>query len=218
MLITQKLWKPRRLKNVVFWILLLQTCFILAQKKVLVIDAGHGGTDSGAIGKNKLKEKDVVLDIAFEILKLNKTLFKNEYDIYLTRYKDTLISLSDRTRLAKALKADVFVSLHCNASKTNSNGIEVYAHTVKKENTNASIALGLEILNEATEKLDFKKRGVKLANFQVLRQLKECPAVLVELGFMTNTDEANYFKKPKHKSALALSILLGITNHLKLEL
>lgn len=218
MLITQKLWKRSRLKNVVFWILLLQTCLILAQKKVLVIDAGHGGTDSGAIAKNKLKEKDVVLDIAFEILKLNKTLFKNEFDIYLTRYKDTLISLSDRTRLAKALKADVFVSLHCNASKTNSKGIEVYAHTVKKENTNASIALGLKILNEATDKLAFKKRGVKLANFQVLRELKDCPAVLVELGFMTNMDEANYFKKPKHKSALALSLLLGITNYLKLEL
>lgn len=218
MLITQKLWTPRRLKNVVFWILLLQTCLILAQKKVLVIDAGHGGTDSGAIAKNKLKEKDVVLDIAFEILKLNKTLFKNEYDIYLTRYKDTLISLSDRTRLAKALNADVFVSLHCNASKTNSKGIEVYTHTVKKENTNASIALGLKILNESTEKLDFEKRGVKLANFQVLRQLKDFPAILVELGFMTDVDEANYFKKPKHKSALALSILLGITNYLELEL
>lgn len=93
MLITPKLLNRSMLKNVSFWILLLKICFVFGQKKVIIIDPGHGGNDSGAIGINGTYEKDVVLKIAKEILKLNKSLFDSELDIYLTRYKDTLISL-----------------------------------------------------------------------------------------------------------------------------
>ena len=84
------------------------------KKKVIVIDPGHGGTDSGAISKEGLAEKDIVLDIARSILFWNKTLLESKYDIYLTRTKDSLISLDDRTKLARYLKPDVFISLHCN--------------------------------------------------------------------------------------------------------
>lgn len=218
MLITEKLLKRRRLKNVVFVILLLKICLIFGQKKVVVIDVGHGGNDTGAIGINDIKEKDVVLDIAKQIIELNKTVFRNELDIYLTRYNDTLISLNHRNRLAKTLNTDVFVSLHCNASQVVSKGIEIYAHNSDKGRSKASIGLGLLILNEATKKLGFKKRGVKFANFQVLREAGNYPSVLVEMGFMTNTDEADYYKKPKNVRAMALAILMGITNYLKLEL
>jgi N-acetylmuramoyl-L-alanine amidase len=128
MLITPKLLNRSTLKNVSFVILLLKMCFVFGQKKIVVIDPGHGGIDSGAIGVNGIYEKDVVLKIANEILNLNKSLFYNELDIYLTRYNDTLISLSDRSRLTESLKADVFVSLHCNASQNNSRGMEVYAN------------------------------------------------------------------------------------------
>ncbi|MFK5982251.1 MAG: N-acetylmuramoyl-L-alanine amidase, partial [Flavobacteriaceae bacterium] len=145
-------------------------------------------------------------------------IFDNELDIYLTRYKDTLISLSDRSQLAKELKADVFVSLHCNASYNNSKGMEVYVHNSENSNTKESIALGLSVLTESTQKLGFKKRGVKFANFQVLRETKNCPAVLVELGFITNNDEASYFKTQKNINALALAILIGIINYLNIRL
>lgn len=218
MLITQKLLKCRRLKNVVFVILLLKICLIFGQKKVVVIDVGHGGNDTGAIGINGIKEKDVVLDIVKQIIQLNKTILGDRLDIYLTRYADTLISLGDRNKLAKALNADVFISLHCNASPTISRGVEVYVYNSDRENTKASIGLGLSILNDATEKLGFKKRGVKFANFQVLREAGNYPSVLVEMGFMTNADEADYYKKPKNVRAMALAILMGITNYLKLEL
>lgn len=218
MLITQKLLKRRRLKNVVFVILLLKICLIFGQKKVVVIDVGHGGIDTGAIGINDIKEKDVVLDIAEQIIRLNKIVLRKELDIYLTRYTDTLISLGDRNKLAKALNANVFVSLHCNASSTISKGVEVYVHNSDKQSTKASIGLGLSTLNEATEKLGFKKRGVKFANFQVLREAKTYPAVLVEIGFMTNAVEAHYYNKPKNIRGMALAILMGITNYLKLEL
>lgn len=186
---------------------------------MIIIDVGHGGIDPGAIGINSIQEKDVVLDVGLEILRLNKAVFENKLHIYLTRYKDTLISLADRSRLAKTLKADVFVSLHCNASMTYSKGIEVYIHIWNNQNTKKSIALGIAVLNESTEKLGFKKRGVKFANFQVLQEASVFyPAILVEMGFVTNADEADYFLKPKNIRALALAFLMGITNYLDTEL
>ncbi|MEP5339261.1 MAG: N-acetylmuramoyl-L-alanine amidase [Algibacter sp.] len=204
-----------KLKNVSFVILLLKICFVFGQKKVIVIDPGHGGKDSGAIGVNTILEKDVVLNISKEILKLNQSLFDNELDIYLTRYNDSLISLSDRGRLAKSLNADVFVSLHCNASQNYSKGIEVYVHNSDNTNNKESIALGVFVLYESTQKLGFKKRGVKFANFQVLRETTDfCPAILIETGFLTNSDEADYFLKPKNIKAIALTILIGIINYL----
>jgi N-acetylmuramoyl-L-alanine amidase len=221
MLITLKLLNRPMLKNVklrlrsvqVLVILLLKICLVFGQKKVIVIDPGHGGIDSGAIGVNGTYEKDVVLNIANEILKLNKSLFDNELDIYLTRYNDTLISLSDRSRLAKSLDPDVFVSLHYNASAKNSRGMEVYVHNFDNSNSKASIALGVSILNESSQKLGFKKRGVKFANFQVLREtISYCPSVLVEMGFMTNTDEADYFLEAKNIKAMALAVLVGVMN------
>ena len=161
----------------------------------------------------------MVLKVAKAILKLNKSLFENELDIYMTRYNDTLISLSDRSRLAKTLNADVFVSLHCNASPNNSRGMEVYAHSSKRPNNNAAVAFGVSILNESTQKLGFEKRGVKFANFQVLREVTQyCPSALVETGFMTNIDEADYFLKSKNIEAMALAVLMGVTNYLKLGL
>ena len=216
MLITLKFWKRIKPKNVSFVILMLQFCVIFGQQKVIIIDPGHGGKDTGAIGTNSIQEKDVVLDIANEIIRLNKTLINNKFDIYSTRYKDTLISLSDRSQLAESLKADVFVSLHCNASNTSSKGIDVYVH-----NTNdievlikKSIEMGLSILKESTQKLGFKKRAVRFSNFQVLRENTTYrPSILVEMGFVTNTDEADYFLKPKNIRAMALAILMGLCNY-----
>ncbi|WP_339714979.1 N-acetylmuramoyl-L-alanine amidase [uncultured Kriegella sp.] len=213
MLITLKFWKCLGLKNVSFWISLLQFCFVFGQQKVIIIDPGHGGTDSGAIGRNDILEKDVVLNVAKEITILNKTLFDDRFAIYLTRYADTLVSLKDRGRLAGSLKADVFVSLHCNASSRTSQGIEVYVHTSRKKvkHIKVSIAIGLSILKESTGKLGFKERGVKFANFQILREtVVYCPTVLVEMGFITNADEADYYLNPKNIRAMALAILMGI--------
>ncbi len=218
-----KINMKKLLQNVIFMIMVLKMCIVFAQnptlKKRIIIDVGHGGKDTGAIGVNGILEKDVVLNIAREIILLNNSVLDSNFDIYLTRYKDTLVSLSDRSRLAKTLNADVFVSLHCNASQTFSRGIEVYAHNSDKPNTKESIVLGLSVLNESTNNLGIKKRGVKFANFQVLRETIDfCPTILTELGFVTNLDEADYFLKVKNNKAMALAILLGITNYLNTEL
>ncbi len=194
------------------------TCFgqqIQREKKVIIIDPGHGGMDSGAIGINKLKEKDVVLEIAMEILKWNKTILNNRYDIYLTRYSDTLISLSHRAKLARVLRPDLFISLHVNHSANKkAKGIEVYIHNsinLKNENLGQSIEFANNIIEQLHKKLGYNPRGVKKANFQVLRQtINTCPSVLVELGFLSNIDEADYLKKEENKNALALAILMSI--------
>lgn len=188
-------------------------------KKRIIIDVGHGGNDPGAIGVNGIKEKEVVLRIAKEILHLNSTLFENRFDIYLTRYKDTFISLKDRGLLAKGLKAGLFISLHCNASRTNAKGLEVYAirSSSNESRIKKSITIGLSILQECTQKLGFKERGIKFANFQVLRETRSiCPAILVETGFVTNDAEADYYLNDNNIRAMALAIISGISKYYKL--
>ena len=219
MLITLKFWKWVKPKNVSFMILMLHFCMIFGQQKVIIIDPGHGGKDTGAIGTNSIQEKDVALSIAKEIIRLNKIFLNNEFDMYSTRYKDTLISLSDRSRLAESLKADVFVSLHCNASNNSAKGMDIYVHNTKMDEVNLknSISMGLSILEESTQKLGFKKRAVRFANFQVLREnITFRPSILIEMGFVTNRDEADYFLKPKNIRAMALTILMGLYNYLNI--
>lgn len=208
----------KALKNVSFVFLLLQLCIIFGQEiatqKIILIDVGHGGKDSGAIGINKIQEKDVVLDIALEILSLNKQ-SKTPLDIYLTRYSDTLISLSDRTKLAKVLKADMFISLHCNHSDNpNARGIEVYVANTISQYSKEATWLAFELQASFKRQLGFGSRGVKFANFQVLRETRDYfPAVLLELGFLSNRDENNYFSNLSNIRFSALSILLIIQKY-----
>ena len=205
------------LKSVSFVFLLLKMCIVFGQElsaqKRIIIDVGHGGKDAGAIGINKIQEKDIVLDIANAILKLNKELGK-PLDIYLTRYKDTIISLSDRIRLAKILKADLFVSLHCNHSDNpNARGIEVYASKTQGEFSKESVFVGYQIEKTLCAAIGYESRGVKFANFQVLREtVGYCPSVLLELGFLSNKDEGTYISNATNIQFAANAILLSIQN------
>ena len=203
----------KKLQNVIFLLILLKICVVFSQnqtlKKRIIIDVGHGGKDTGAIGINGIQEKDIVLNIAKEILKLNKTILDKRFDIYLTRYTDTLISLSDRSKIARAIKGSIFISLYCNASQTTFKGIEVFVNDADSPYIKESITLALSILDESTQKLGFIKRAVKYANFQVLRESKAfCAAILLELGFVTNADEADYFSSKKNIKAMALAIVI----------
>ena len=94
-------------------------------KKIIVIDPGHGGKDRGAKGIKGLLEKDVVLDIALKLKKLIKK--KLDYKVILTRNNDVFIPLQERTEIANGNKADIFISIHANASKRkDASGIETY--------------------------------------------------------------------------------------------
>lgn len=203
------------LKYVSFIFLLLKMCVIFGQENVkqkrIFIDVGHGGNDSGAIGLNDMKEKDVVLNVALEIFRQNKQLDK-PLDIYLSRFTDTFISLSDRTKLGKTLKPDVFISMHCNHSNNpNARGVEVYVGKNLSEYSKQSTWLGFQLQAVFKKQLGFESRGVKFADFQVLREsIDYYPAVLLELGFLSNLDECNYFANKQKIALIAQAILFTI--------
>lgn len=204
--------------NLLIYIVLVLELFglhnpVLAQmnqnrRQIVVIDPGHGGKDSGAVGVNGILEKDVVLKIAKEIVQLNGTIFKNRFEIYLTRYTDTLISLGDRTKLAKSLKADLFLSLHCNYSDNpNARGVEVYVSKKPGKYLRESMLKAYELQKGLKENLGFESRGVKFGDFQVLREnIDYCPSILVELGFLSNQDEAYYVNHSDRNKILAYLI------------
>ncbi|MDO6818453.1 N-acetylmuramoyl-L-alanine amidase [Zobellia sp. 1_MG-2023] len=205
------------LKNVSFVVLLLKMCIIFGQEtstqKRIIIDVGHGGKDAGAIGINNIQEKDVVLNIANTILKLNNELDR-PLDIYLTRYNDTLIYLSDRTKLAKILDADLFVSLHCNHSdNSNARGLEVYASRKQTNYSKESIYIGYQIEKALCKEIGYESRGVKFANFLVLKDtIGYCASILLELGFLSNKDEGNYISDVTSVQFIASTILSSIQN------
>jgi len=182
----------------------------MAQKPIVVIDPGHGGGDSGAIGTNGILEKDVVLDIAKQCLQLNRSLFQDSLEIYLTRYSDTLVSLGTRTRLAMALRADAFVSIHCNhALNENAQGFEIFLFHGQANPKTTLMATNLA--NQLKQRLGIYHRGIKYANFQVLRDIHgQCPSLLLETGFISNNVEANYTKRTESQSAIALALLQSL--------
>ncbi|MDR1784809.1 MAG: N-acetylmuramoyl-L-alanine amidase [Endomicrobium sp.] len=127
-----------------------QKCNSNKRKKIIVLDAGHGGEDPGAIGPNGTKEKDINLAIVYEL----KTLFdnNNDYEVVLTRKDDTFIPLAGRTNIANDRKADLFVSVHCNANFDRSvNSFEVY---VLSDKANDSRAAATEVLENSVLEIE----------------------------------------------------------------
>ncbi|WP_343487387.1 N-acetylmuramoyl-L-alanine amidase [Allomuricauda sp. d1] len=201
------------LKNVSFVILLLKSCILFGQdldaKKIIVIDPGHGGNDSGAIGVNNLKEKSITLEIARSISELAEKKHSKTVEIYQTRYSDTLISLRDRARIAIALNADLYLSLHCNHSDNpNARGVEVYVSNQRSKFLDEATWFGFQLQADLNEKLGFESRGVKFANFQVLRETTDfMSSVLLELGFLSNKDESHYISEYGNLQRIAIAIL-----------
>ncbi|MBU2949318.1 N-acetylmuramoyl-L-alanine amidase [Tamlana agarivorans] len=188
------------------------------KKSIVVIDPGHGGKDAGATTRTGIKEKDIALGIASKIVVLNNKLVENPLMLFLTRYTDTLISLGDRTQLAKKLKADIFISIHCNqAINRTASGTEVFIHPKSEVQAEESAYLGFTIQKGLADILGINNRGVKYGNFQVLRDNYNSNAtVLLELGFLSQNDEAIYLSKEESQSAVALVILQSIIKFLGL--
>jgi len=182
----------------------------------IVVDPGHGGSDPGAVGINGNKEKEVVLKIARKMIEISKSSPKNGFKIYLTRYKDSLISLNDRTKLAKELKTDVFISLHCNHSNNpNARGLEVYVSNIRSHHSKESILFAYQIQKELNKELGLISRGVKFSNFQVLREsIGFYPSVLVELGFLSNWEEDIWLGNQENMNYIASSVLVAIRKSL----
>jgi N-acetylmuramoyl-L-alanine amidase len=210
-----------RISLILFCITIFNLSF--GQKKetkqpIVVIDPGHGGQDAGAITNNGIKEKDIVMSIASKMVVLNSKLFENPLVLFLTRYSDTLISLRDRTQLAQKLKADIFISIHCNQSiNQNAKGTEVYIHPKSEVQGEESAYLGFIIQKGLADIIGIKNRGIKYGNFQVLRDNQNSSAaILLELGFLSQSDEAVYLSQEESQDAIALVIFQSINKSLGL--
>jgi N-acetylmuramoyl-L-alanine amidase len=172
----------------------------LNDKKIIVIDAGHGGKDFGAqIGVEQ--EKKIVESIANKISLLNR---KGEIEIVLLREDDSFIELSERVSKINKINPSLLISLHLNASKNlNKNGVNAY---VSKQNDfyNKSMKSAKSLVeNISNEKL--AKGHVKDANFFVIKNSK-CPALLLEVGYLSNENDKTYLTSENGQDEIANKI------------
>lgn len=160
-------------------------------KKIIILDAGHGGNDLGTNREN-IFEKDLVLNIAHEIVNFNKD--NDDYEIIMTRTVDENISLADRTEKINRLNPVAVISLHMNS-------------TAKPE----SVRSGHEIFTQSSEgsknlaKIISKNLGecnIEEKNLHILRESKS-PAVLVELGFINSTKDRKYLSSEEGQKEVA---------------
>jgi N-acetylmuramoyl-L-alanine amidase len=214
----------------------------------VVIDAGHGGKDPGCLGKTS-QEKDIALDIALETGALIKTYFPEVKVIYTRRTDEEFVELSERARIANKNAADMFISVHCNASPSPQiNGTETYImglHTaeenlsvamrenaviLKEEDQDAyqgfnpnnpisyilmanhqnayqanSFRLARGIESQFQNRANRHSRGVKQSGFLVLWKTA-MPSVLVEAGYLTNTDDEGFLNQEDGRSHIASSL------------
>lgn len=190
------------------------------QGKLIVLDPGHGRihptggwNDPGAIGPTGVKERDVVLDIS---RRLKALLEEQGAQVAMTRSGDTTtLSLHERAELANNIKADIFISVHANASlSANQNGTMVFffandprIHTQRVVRNN----LAQEIQRELVQELKLTDLGVRQSNFVVLRETT-MPSVLVEVAFLSNPAEERLLADQGFRQRSAEAMARGVVN------
>jgi N-acetylmuramoyl-L-alanine amidase len=222
--------------------------------RTLVLDAGHGGHDSGAVGPNGLQEKELVLDVTRRVARLLED--KLGVKVLLSRDADYFVPLRDRTSYANKERADLFVSIHANAHRVvASEGVETYFlsseatdnasrqvaalenSVVQLEKPSAGKAasrsdvvkamlwdlaqsefqwessrLAETVLDSMTQSLKIPNRGVKQAGFYVLGGAA-MPAILIEIGFVSNPKEERRLKEARYRDEIARAILAGLSEY-----
>ncbi|ALC82434.1 MULTISPECIES: N-acetylmuramoyl-L-alanine amidase family protein [Bacillus] len=182
----------------------------------IFLDAGHGYQTPGKRTVDGMKEYEFNRDIAEKVKTLLKTYSSVQVSSVHSDKRD--VPLKERTALANKASADLYLSIHANASGNGKewndvNGIETFVYLSKP--TEAT-SLAQTIQNELIKATERKNRGVKLADFHVLRETK-MTAILCECGFMTNKEEAALLKTPAYRQACAEAITKGITGFYKLK-
>jgi N-acetylmuramoyl-L-alanine amidase len=178
---------------------------------VIVIDAGHGGTDSGAVGPHGTKEKDINLDIAKRV---NIYLQAANYNVIMTRTADTTVALEDRPAIANANNASLLVSIHCDAyTDPSANGTGTYYEWMKGNPVYANQAdsrrLAGLVQTELLKALGLANRGVNEDGLCVCRETN-APACLVETAFISNPQEEQLLNDPNFRERAAEAIGRGI--------
>lgn len=175
-------------------------------KKRIVIDAGHGAQDPGAIGPTGKREKDFNLTMA---IKLDALLKGNEnLQVSLTRRTDVFLELRQRVKIANDQPADLFVSIHANsATAATANGTETFY------NRTTSAPLAGVIQRHMQAATGFKDRGARYGNFQVIRDTK-MDGILLEVGFISNHAEEQKLFDNDFQDRVVLAVAKGICEYL----
>ena len=187
----------------------LQLPDIKRNKFYVVIDPGHGGKDPGAIGIGGLKETDVVLDVSRRVKNL---LSEKGVNVRMTRNNEVDLDLPPRVSIANRTGADIFVSIHANASRgkrRDINGLETFYYSGWRGRLLAR-KIQKQILKVSPGSPD---RGIRQGRFFVIKNTK-MPAVLVEIGFLTGRLDARRLEKSIHRKRIAYAITKGILEYL----
>ena len=183
-------------------------------KPTVVIDPGHGGKDSGAIGVDRSMEKTWALKTAQRVEGL---LRQQGYQVIMTRTRDEYIQLAERARIANDANADIFLSIHFNSGGSEKpRGVEVlYAsenNVSLKKQAGDQRRLANEVLKSVLKETGMSSRGVKNRPELAVLRLTKMNAALVEGGFMSNPDEMDIIKSDAYLDKLARGIVNGIVN------
>lgn len=171
----------------------------------VVIDAGHGGSDYGAI-RNGINEKDITLDVAKRVEALLK---KEGYAVKMTRTSDVYVSLQGRCDISNAYDPDIFVSIHVNSSvRPEITGIET--HYYHQE----SMSLAQTLHSSLASNINSKNRGLFKSKFYVINHTT-APSILMEIGFISNDGERAQLVSEKRKQDTAKAIAEGVKNYFK---
>lgn len=187
---------------------LLVVCFAfkpVEEKKIIVIDAGHGGQDLGA-NMYGFQEKLITETIAKKIKALNKD---SNLEIVLLRDGDHAMELSERVSVINNLKPDLVVSLHVNSNMNMSaNGAEAYipSNEMFHEKSKESAVI---VIDKMTEDGNLNKRKVTEAPFYILKNAN-CPVMTLLIGFLSNEKDRDYITSEKGQNEIALNILEAV--------
>lgn len=171
--------------------------------KLICLDAGHGGMDSGACG-NGLKEKDITLKM---IKKIGVLLTKNGLEVIYTRTTDNYVKLNERCRIANSKNCDCFVSVHTNSAvNSDANGIETLCYTQNN--------LAFYVQQNLIKELNLTDRGVKERKDLAVLNGTEMQAILIELGFISNAENASLMTREDFLDKSAECIARGVCKYL----
>ena len=182
----------------------------------VVLDAGHGGSDSGATSGGR-REKDYTLDTT---LATSAALRAKGINVVLTRSDDTYLSLGTRTSISNEVKPELFTSIHYNSYNGSANGTEVY-YNVKDKNGGLTKTAASNVLKRIVNTFGFTNRGIKAkANssgtdyYYVLRENKY-PSILIECAFIDSTKDMNKLNSDSKITNLGNQIAAGIAESIK---
>lgn len=169
-------------------------------KQLIVVDAGHGGMDSGAVGDNELYEKNITLQIS---LFIREELIKRNYSVYMSRIDDVFVGLHERADKANELGADAFVSIHLNAynGKETVSGVEALYYD--RPGCAEYAQIFAEHVSEAT---GFRNRGTVARQKLVVTYATKMPSTIIECGYITNKEEAEALSTAEVQQKIAVAV------------